>query len=198
MRSPRFKGCHAFVTHRSNPSPQLAGQSCRGRRSAGPQGDKTMTATVKRLTLGLGAGLFAADGRRRRLRPCSGSGYASGPPVQRAGPGGPDGPGGFRGPGGPMGLLPRLGREISLTDAQRDQIKAIAESHKADWNALADRARTARIALNDAVNADTDRRGAHPAEELRGRGGGCRHRRGARACPRGGVSDPDRGAEARR
>ena len=28
-----------------------------------------MTATVKRLTLGLGAGLLRSDGRRRRLRP---------------------------------------------------------------------------------------------------------------------------------
>ena len=40
-------------------------------------------------------------------------------------------------------MLPMLGREIDLTDAQRDQIKAIAESHKDDWKALADRARTA-------------------------------------------------------
>jgi protein CpxP len=50
-----------------------------------------------------------------------------------------------------MGMLPMLGPEIGLTDAQRDQVKAIAESHKADWRALADRARTAHLALNDAV-----------------------------------------------
>ena len=54
-----------------------------------------------------------------------------------------------------MGMLPRFGREIALTDAQRDQIKAIAETHKDDWKALADRARTARMALNDAVTADS-------------------------------------------
>jgi Spy/CpxP family protein refolding chaperone len=118
-----------------------------------------MTATVKRVTLGLGAGLIAltagagafvhaqdqdANPQHRQFR-------GRGP----GGPGGPDGPGGFGGPGGPMGMLPRLGREIALTDAQRDQIKAIAESHKDDWKALADRARTARMALNDAVTADS-------------------------------------------
>jgi Spy/CpxP family protein refolding chaperone len=113
-----------------------------------------MTATVKRLTLGLGAGVIAltavaggyvhaqdANAQHRQFR--------------GRGPGGPDGPGGFGGPGGPMGMLPRLGREIALTDAQRDQIKAIAESHRDDWKALADRARTAHMALYDAVTADS-------------------------------------------
>ena len=50
-----------------------------------------------------------------------------------------------------MGILPMLGRDLGLTDAQRDQVKAIAESHKADWRALADRARDAHRALNEAV-----------------------------------------------
>ena len=118
-----------------------------------------MTVTVKRLTLGLGAGLIAlsavaggfvhaqdqdANAQHRQFR-------GRGP----GGRGGPDGPGGFGGPGGPIGILPRLGREIALTDTQRDQIKAIAESHKDDWKALADRARTAHMALNDAVTADS-------------------------------------------
>jgi Spy/CpxP family protein refolding chaperone len=118
-----------------------------------------MTATVKRVTLGLGAGLIAltavagafvhaqdqdANSQHRQFR-------GRGP----GGPGGPDGPAGFGRPGGPMGMLPRLGREIALTDAQRDQIKAIAESHKDDWKALADRARTAHMALNEAVTADS-------------------------------------------
>jgi Spy/CpxP family protein refolding chaperone len=118
-----------------------------------------MTVTVKRLTLGLGAGLIAlsavaggfvhaqdqdANAQHRQFR-------GRGP----GGRGGPDGPGGFGGPGGPMGILPRLGREIALTDTQRDQIKAIAASHKDDWKALADRARTAHMALNDAVTADS-------------------------------------------
>jgi Spy/CpxP family protein refolding chaperone len=54
-----------------------------------------------------------------------------------------------------MGMLPMFGREIGLTDAQRDQIKAIADSHKDEWQALGDRARKAHEALNEAVTADT-------------------------------------------
>ena len=112
-----------------------------------------MTATVKRMTLGFGAGLIA-------LTAVAGGVFVQAQdqdPHSRAreyrgrGPGGPDGPGRFRGPGGPMGMLPMLGPELGLTDAQRDQVKAIAESHKTDWRALADRARTAHIALNEAV-----------------------------------------------
>jgi periplasmic protein CpxP/Spy len=53
-----------------------------------------------------------------------------------------------------MGMLPMFGPQIGLTDAERDQIKTIAESHKDEWKALADRERTARAALNDAVTAN--------------------------------------------
>ena len=113
-----------------------------------------MTATVKRLTLGIGAaalaigvsaGAFvhAQDGGQQQ-RPAAGEG-------RRGGPGGS----GFRGPGGPMGLLPMLGRDLELTDAQKDQLKTIADSHKEDWKALAERGRAAHMALNQAVMADT-------------------------------------------
>jgi Spy/CpxP family protein refolding chaperone len=54
-----------------------------------------------------------------------------------------------------MGMLPMLGSQLQLTDAQQDQIKAIVTAHKDDWKALADRERAAREALNDAVTADT-------------------------------------------
>jgi Spy/CpxP family protein refolding chaperone len=110
--------------------------------------------TIKKITLGLGAGLLAltavagtyahAQDQDRPGRPGGSRGF-----------GGP-GPGGrFGGPGGPMGMLPMLGRAIDLTDPQKDQIKAIADSHQADWKALADRARTAHGALNAAVMGDT-------------------------------------------
>jgi Spy/CpxP family protein refolding chaperone len=114
-----------------------------------------MTATVKRLTLGVGAGLIALTAvagafvHAQNQDPNSQS-----RPFRGRGPGGPDGPGGFRGPGGPMGMLPRLGREIALTDAQRDQIKAIAESHKDEWKGLADRERTTHMALMAAVTTE--------------------------------------------
>jgi protein CpxP len=53
-----------------------------------------------------------------------------------------------------MGMLPVLGAMLGLSDAQKDQIRNIAASHKDDWKVLADRGRTAHEALNDAVTAD--------------------------------------------
>jgi Spy/CpxP family protein refolding chaperone len=53
-----------------------------------------------------------------------------------------------------MGMLPMLGRQIGLTDAQKDQIKAIAGSHQDEWKALADRGRMAHDAVDDAVTAE--------------------------------------------
>jgi Spy/CpxP family protein refolding chaperone len=111
-----------------------------------------MTSTVKRITLGAAAGLLAVG---------LGSGafvhaqdQNSGRPA-RPFRGGPGGSGRFGGPGGPMGMLPMLGRAIDLTDAQKDQIKAIADSHQAEWKTIFDRERTAREALNAAIAADT-------------------------------------------
>ncbi|HEY7286062.1 MAG TPA: Spy/CpxP family protein refolding chaperone [Vicinamibacterales bacterium] len=65
------------------------------------------------------------------------------------------GRGGPMGPGGPMGMLPMLPHELQLTATQQDQIKAIAQTHRDEWKALADRARSAHDALNSAVTADT-------------------------------------------
>lgn len=116
-----------------------------------------MTATVKRMALTLGAGLIAigvsagayVHAQDQNTNPQT-------PPFRGRGmgPGGPGGPGRFGGPGGPMGMLPMLGRQIGLTEAQRDQVKAIAGTHKDEWKALADRGRAAHEALNDAVTAD--------------------------------------------
>jgi len=108
-----------------------------------------MTATVKHIALGVGAGILALgvtagvyvhaqdQNTNEPRRPFMGRGM---------GPGGP---------GGPMGMLPMLGRQIGLTDTQRDQVKAIADSHKDEWRSLAQRARAAHDALNQAVTAET-------------------------------------------
>jgi len=48
-----------------------------------------------------------------------------------------------------------IGRELDLTASQRDQVKAIADSHRDEWQTLADRARTAHQALEAAVTGDT-------------------------------------------
>lgn len=110
-----------------------------------------MTTTLKRVALGVAAalvsvGVYAASQDQNTNQPP--------PPFMRGhGPGGP-GQGRFGGPGGPMGMLPMLGRGLNLTDAQRDQVKQIAESHKDEWKALADRGRAAHDALFKAVTAD--------------------------------------------
>jgi len=76
------------------------------------------------------------------------------PPAQtepgRHGGRGPGGPGGRM--GGPMGG-PFAFREVmrDLTDAQREQVKAIHEKHADRIRPLAERARTAREALDAAV-----------------------------------------------
>ena len=65
--------------------------------------------------------------------------------------GGPGGPGRFDGPmGGPMGfgVNPR-----DLTDAQREQVKAIHERHAAEMKPLIEQAQAARKALQDNVLA---------------------------------------------
>ena len=63
---------------------------------------------------------------------------------------GPGGPGGRM--GGPMGGLFAF-REVmrDLTDAQREQVKAIHEKHADRIRPIAERARTAREALDNAV-----------------------------------------------
>lgn len=83
--------------------------------------------------------------------------------AAQPGPGRPGfgrrGPGGPGGPGGPMGFLPQL-RGLNLTDSQKEQVKAVFDSHKSEMEAIGTRLRTAHKALNDAVTADTFDEGA--------------------------------------
>jgi periplasmic protein CpxP/Spy len=76
--------------------------------------------------------------------------------AREQGPGGfgPGGGFGRRGPGGPGGLLPGL-RGLDLTESQREQVKAIMESHKADFEAQAQKLGPARQALRDVIAAET-------------------------------------------
>jgi protein CpxP len=68
---------------------------------------------------------------------------------------GPGGPGMRGGPGGPGGMAGLPLRELDLTDAQREQVKAVIESHRDDQKAIGDRMMTVRKALHDAIAADT-------------------------------------------
>jgi len=67
--------------------------------------------------------------------------------------GGPGGPGG--GPGGPMGFLGPGARELNLTDAQRERIGTLAQSHQDEMKAIGERMATARKALDSAITGDT-------------------------------------------
>jgi Spy/CpxP family protein refolding chaperone len=116
-----------------------------------------MTAPIRRIALTLAAGVIAAGvaagayvhAQDQNTNPQAPSFRGGG-----MGRGGPGRPGRFGGAGGPMGMLPMLGRRLGLTDAQREQIKAIADAHKDEWKALADRGRTAHMAVDAAITAN--------------------------------------------
>lgn len=119
-----------------------------------------MTAPMKRLTLTLGAGFIVVGVSAGAYVHAQDQNTNPQPPpfrgreMGRGGPGGPGGPGRFGGPGGPMGMLPMLGPQLGLTDAKRDHVKGIADAHKDEWRALAERGRAAHVALDEAIAAD--------------------------------------------
>ncbi|MBI2835343.1 MAG: Spy/CpxP family protein refolding chaperone [Acidobacteria bacterium] len=69
------------------------------------------------------------------------------------------GPGEGRGMRGRQARMRMLGlgplQELGLSDTQKEQIKGVLASHKTEFRALADRARTARKDLSAAVTAGT-------------------------------------------
>ena len=67
---------------------------------------------------------------------------------------GPGGPGMRGGPGGPGGMFGLPMRELNLTDAQREQVRTIMESHRDAQKAIGDRMQAARKALHESVAAD--------------------------------------------
>jgi Spy/CpxP family protein refolding chaperone len=63
-------------------------------------------------------------------------------------------PGMRGGPGGPFGMAGLPLRELELTDAQHQQVRAVMESHRDEQKAIGDRMLTARKALQEAIAAD--------------------------------------------
>jgi protein CpxP len=88
---------------------------------------KLLTAALAVITLGLGSIAMA--------QPEGGGGRRGGHHFGRGGPGGP---------GFPL-------RQLDLTDAQRDQVKAIFDSHKDEFQAIGERLKTARQAQVAAI-----------------------------------------------
>jgi len=67
---------------------------------------------------------------------------------------GPGGPGMLGGPGGRGGMFGAGLRGIDLTDAQREQVRAIMVSHRDEQKAIGDRMQAARKALHESIAAD--------------------------------------------
>lgn len=89
-----------------------------------------------------GAAVSVAYGQQRPQRDQATEG--------RRGPGGPGGRMG--GPGGPGGFgFPGL-RELDLTDAQKEQVRTIQQSHRDEVQQIAERTRTAQRAIDQAAN----------------------------------------------
>ncbi|HEX3703372.1 MAG TPA: Spy/CpxP family protein refolding chaperone [Vicinamibacterales bacterium] len=95
------------------------------------------------IAIGMGAGVLTATQNTSGQEPP----FRGGRMGPATGPGGP----GRMGPMGPlMPLLARLG----LSDAQKDQVKAIMQSHADEFKALGTRAATAHGALETAETTD--------------------------------------------
>lgn len=78
--------------------------------------------------------------------------------MRRGGPRGPMGPGG---PGGPlMGEFLREARALNLSDAQKNQLRSIAEARQAEAQTTGQRVQAARQALNAAITSTTLNEGA--------------------------------------
>ena len=71
----------------------------------------------------------------------------------QGGPGGGPHMGGRRGPGGPLGDLGLRG--LDLSDAQRDEVQKIMESHKAEFDQVRAKLRDAHQAVAKATDAGT-------------------------------------------
>jgi Spy/CpxP family protein refolding chaperone len=109
-----------------------------------------MTKTLKRFGLGFGVavlalGVAAAVVHASTQNTAGGAGPFMGrhAPFAR-----------LAGLAGPLGRMRLVAARLGLTDAQNQQVQTIAQSHRDEWKALADRAVAAHKALNDAVTAD--------------------------------------------
>ena len=78
-----------------------------------------------------------------------------GPPMRGMGPGGPGGRGFGPGPGGPLGGIALPLRQLDLSEAQREQVRAVSQSHQAAFREIGDRLRTAHAALEAVVTAES-------------------------------------------
>jgi Spy/CpxP family protein refolding chaperone len=112
-----------------------------------------MSERMTRVGLGIGAALIAI-GLAAGIATATQNTNGQEPPFRGGRMGRP--PMGLGGPGmGPMGMMiGRIVERLGLSDAQKDQVKTIMQSHADEFKALAGRAGTARGALDQIVMAD--------------------------------------------
>jgi protein CpxP len=106
------------------------------------------------IRLALAAGVAAIVGAALTPLFAQDTAAPSPPQMNRVGPGGPGGRGFGPGPGGPFGPIALPLRQLDLSDAQRDQVRAVMQSHEAAFKEIGDRTRLAREALDAAITAD--------------------------------------------
>ena len=115
-----------------------------------------MTKTLKivagtALGLALMTGVGVAVAAAREQAPQGSGGFMGQPGHGGRGGRGMRGPG--RGSGGPGGLIQGL-RALDLSEAQREQVKAVMASHKTEFEAQFAKTATARKALRDSIMAE--------------------------------------------
>jgi periplasmic protein CpxP/Spy len=97
------------------------------------------------VAFGMGAGVLTATQNTSGQQPPFSGGRMGQPAMGRGGPGRM----------GPMGMIGPLVARLGLTDAQKDQVKSIVQSHAEEFTALRTREATAHQALEAAIAADT-------------------------------------------
>ena len=112
-----------------------------------------MSERIRRFGLGIGATLMAFGLGAGVLTATQNTNGAQPPFSGRRLGQSPMGTGGGR--MGPMGLIGPMVARLGLTDAQKDQVKSIVQSHADEFTALRTRGAAARKALEAAVMADT-------------------------------------------
>ncbi len=120
---------------------------------------------IASLVVALGGGIYLSKASLHAQGPGFGGPDGRGGPGmgRMGGPGGPHGdqggPGrrgsGGPGPGGRGGMLRGLGLgRVDLSEAQRDQVKQVLDSHKDEQLAIGEKGRLAHDALEAAITAD--------------------------------------------
>jgi protein CpxP len=116
-----------------------------------------MTKAMRWIGLGIGAVVLGLSA----VASVSAQGQDGGQPPSGRGGRGPGGPGGrMGGPGGPMGVIGIPLDRLNPTEAQREQVKSIVDSHQTELRSLGQKAMTARRALDLTVTADSIDEGA--------------------------------------